>query len=299
MPRGRGGGGYARRSAAPRRTTSSTANASKRIAAASSSRGRASGTAKTVTSRQTTGLYTPGGKPVFNAAAYTQAGGRACNSQGRSIRHGVAYAAKVQQTSIQKAAKTVQKQNPRAQAFSYTLKASDGKHYAGYTAHPTQRMQQHLSGNGAVATQQMNLSRVTIHAHSSVQAAKKNETRLYYQAKEAHGIDKARGAGHTKKFSDSDGNDSGGSDSDGSDSGTSDGHDSDGNDSDSTTTDRNDSGNSDGYDSDSATERNDSGNSDGNDWDGSDSNSDVGSQLSDGSDSGNGDDATNTCGFPW
>ena len=195
MPRGRSSfGGGARRAATPRRSSTSSV---RKPAAAS----RAPPKKAPTSSRRSTGLYTAQGKPIYNAQAYTEAGGKTFNRQGRYIHHGVAYATKVQQTSIAKVAKTVTKQNPRAKAFSYTLQAADGKCYAGYTTNPARRMQQHLTGNGgAVATKQMDITRVQLRAHRSAKAAKAAETRLYFQAKEKKGIDNVRGAGHTKKF---------------------------------------------------------------------------------------------------
>ena len=179
MPGRRGGGGFfrggARRSAAPRKSVP-------------------------VSSRRTTGLYNRQGTAIRNVQAYTKAGGKTFNIQGRQIKHGVSYSNKVQQTSVRKAAASVMKKNPHAKAVSYTLHSSDGKHYAGSTANPTQRMSSHLSGQGATSTKQMNISHVELHPHRSVNAAKKNETRLYYKEKAAHGVENVRGAGHTRGF---------------------------------------------------------------------------------------------------
>ena len=195
------GAGATRRSngAASARRSSSTAFARKPVVARRRAPSKKS--PPTTSSRRSTGLFTSRGKPVYNAQAYTQAGGKTFNQQGRYIHHGVAYATKVQHASIQNTAKYAMKQNPRAKAFSYELQAADGKCYAGYTTHPTRRMQQHLTGKGgAVATKQMDITRVQLRAHRSAKAAKAAETRLYFQAKEKKGIDNVRGAGHTKKF---------------------------------------------------------------------------------------------------
>lgn len=155
-----------------------------------------------VSSRRTPGLFTRGGTQIRNVKAYTNAGGKAYNHIARQIKHPQAYASKVQDNSINAAAKRVMKQNPNAKAASYVIKDADSRRrYAGSTTNPVQRMNAHLSGRGAEATKQMNSGQVTFTAHRTPAAAKKNETKLYYQEKQKHGIDNVRGAGHTTRFS--------------------------------------------------------------------------------------------------
>jgi predicted GIY-YIG superfamily endonuclease len=166
-----------------------------------SSRKKKSQPSKSVTSRKTTGVYTKTGAPVRNIKAYKQAGGKCYNKSGKALRAPEKYSSTVQSSSMQAAAKSAQKKFPQAKAFSYTAELSNGGKYVGMTTNPLSRIKAHLEGRGSKVTQGAPPTRVTLHPHYSVKAAKAAETKKYYEQKKQLGRDRVRGAGHTKRFS--------------------------------------------------------------------------------------------------
>lgn len=210
MPPQRGGGGasYRYRGANNRRGTLAPkrSNATRQGQASSSNKATAirksntSNKAVVVSSRKSTGLYTSNGAAVRNVQAYTNAGGKTYNIAGRHIYRAQDYVNEVQKNSMVAAAKRAEKLNPRAKAYVYNIHSIENRVYVGQTTNPSQRIEAHLAGRGAMATKQMTPSHVTFHPKLSTDAAKQEESKSYFQAKERYGMDNVRGAGHTKRF---------------------------------------------------------------------------------------------------
>ena len=86
-------------------------------------------------------------------------------------------------------------------AYVYSLNLKGGAKYIGYTQNLEKRMEQHFSGNGAQWTQKHQpVSINSIQKVSSVAYAKKLETIIYHKMKNYHGVQKVRGAGHTRSY---------------------------------------------------------------------------------------------------
>mmetsp|Transcript_16803 Transcript_16803/g.31834 ORF Transcript_16803/g.31834 Transcript_16803/m.31834 type:complete len:213 (-) Transcript_16803:330-968(-) len=86
-------------------------------------------------------------------------------------------------------------------AYCYSLNLENGKKYVGYTKDIGRRLKRHFSGRGAKVTQQVKpLSVNHMQRCTSVENAKKAENIVYNIMKNYHGIDRVRGAGHTKRF---------------------------------------------------------------------------------------------------
>ena len=74
-----------------------------------------------------------------------------------------------------------------------------GSQYVGMTENIEKRMNQHFSGNGAKWTQKNKpISINHIQQCRNKDNAKKAETIVYKKMRDYHGMDKVRGAGHTK-----------------------------------------------------------------------------------------------------
>lgn len=86
-------------------------------------------------------------------------------------------------------------------AYCYSLNLENGKKYVGYTKDIGRRLKGHFSGRGAKVTRQVKpLSVNHTQRCTSVENAKKAENIVYNIMKNYHGIDRVRGAGHTKRF---------------------------------------------------------------------------------------------------
>jgi predicted GIY-YIG superfamily endonuclease len=85
--------------------------------------------------------------------------------------------------------------------YVYSLNLKDGKKYVGMTSNPEKRIGQHFLGNGAKWTQKNKPVSVNhIQKCKSLSNAKKAETIVYKKMRDYHGINKVRGAGHTKSY---------------------------------------------------------------------------------------------------
>ena len=83
----------------------------------------------------------------------------------------------------------------------YSLNLKNGKKYVGMTSNPEKRIGQHFLGNGAKWTQKnKHVSVNHIQKCKSLSNAKKAETIVYKKMRDYHGINKVRGAGHTKIY---------------------------------------------------------------------------------------------------
>jgi predicted GIY-YIG superfamily endonuclease len=83
-------------------------------------------------------------------------------------------------------------------AYVYTLNLEKGRKYVGMTSNINRRLDQHFNGDGAKWTQKyLPVSVNSIQKVSSVDYAKKLETKIYHNMKDYHGTEKVRGAGHT------------------------------------------------------------------------------------------------------
>jgi predicted GIY-YIG superfamily endonuclease len=86
-------------------------------------------------------------------------------------------------------------------AYVYTLNLEKGRKYVGMTSNINRRLDQHFNGDGAKWTQKYApVSVNSIQKVSSVDYAKKLETKIYYNMKDYHGIEKVRGSGHTSSI---------------------------------------------------------------------------------------------------
>ena len=85
--------------------------------------------------------------------------------------------------------------------YVYSLNLKNGKKYVGITSNPEKRIGQHFLGKGAKWTQKNKPVSVNhIQKCKSYSNAKKAETIVYTKMRDYHGIDKVRGAGHTKSY---------------------------------------------------------------------------------------------------
>ena len=163
--------------------------------------GHSKPTTTTVSSKRSTGCYTKSGSVVRNPRAYNDSSPKSTTytRSGNMIHNPAKYTAAVQNKSITNAARAAVKRNPSAKAFTYTASLPGQKKYIGMTTNPLKRISDHSKGTGAKCIKE-NLTAVTITPHSSVAAAKKKETKTYFDQKKKMGIEKVRGAGHTKQF---------------------------------------------------------------------------------------------------
>ena len=85
--------------------------------------------------------------------------------------------------------------------YVYSLNLKNGKKYVGMTSNPEKRIRQHFLGNGAKWTKKNKPVSVNhIQKCKSLSNAKKAETIVYKKMRNYHGINKVRGAGHTKSY---------------------------------------------------------------------------------------------------
>jgi len=85
--------------------------------------------------------------------------------------------------------------------YVYSLNLKNGKKYVGLTQNPEKRIGQHFLGTGAKWTQKNKpLSLNHIQKCKNLSNAKKAETIVYKKMRDYHGIEKVRGAGHTKSY---------------------------------------------------------------------------------------------------
>lgn len=85
--------------------------------------------------------------------------------------------------------------------YVYSLNLEGGKKYVGLTKDPERRFSEHFSGRGAKFTQKHKPISVNhIQTCKSMQAAKRAEKKVYENMRDYHGMDKVRGAGHTKSY---------------------------------------------------------------------------------------------------
>jgi predicted GIY-YIG superfamily endonuclease len=206
----KGGYGYTPRSSGSRggRSTSapkkkSYVSRAKRSSSSTPRRKRGNGarSGKTVSSSSSTGCYTTTGRRIHNPGAYAATGAPVKNKHGKRVNAPVRYARKVQHNSMLAAARAAKKANPKAKAFTYVASLDGGKRYVGYSTNPEKRIGQHISERGAKVTKELKPRAVTITPHQSAAAAKKAETKTYYQQKKKLGGDRVRGAGNTSRFS--------------------------------------------------------------------------------------------------
>lgn len=154
----------------------------------------------TVQSRVTSGLFTASGTPVHDVTAYTNTGAPVFNAYGKRIASPEKYESVVRLNSMATAAEVAAKKHKDAKAFTYELHMQGGKKYVGYTVDPERRLVEHLVGVGASATELETVQQIKIRPHKSVHKAKRAETDTYYALKDQYGVDRVRGAGHTRKF---------------------------------------------------------------------------------------------------
>jgi putative endonuclease len=83
--------------------------------------------------------------------------------------------------------------------YTYILGLTKGFVYVGMSSDPVKRIFQHFNGNGAKWTQKHQpLQILSFEKHKTYEKARQRETEKYYEMKKLFGIDKVRGAGHTK-----------------------------------------------------------------------------------------------------
>jgi len=84
-------------------------------------------------------------------------------------------------------------------SYVYSLNLKGGKKYVGKTNNIGRRLGQHFSGKGAKWTQKNKPMSVNhVQNCKSGASASKAETIVYKKMRDYHGMDKVRGAGHTK-----------------------------------------------------------------------------------------------------
>ena len=83
----------------------------------------------------------------------------------------------------------------------YSLNLEGGRKYVGMTTDVERRLSEHFSGRGSVATRQFAPVSVNhVQTCRSEHTAKRAEKIVYEKMRDYHGMDKVRGAGHTKRF---------------------------------------------------------------------------------------------------
>ena len=157
---------------------------------------------KSVYSNRSSGCVTKNGKTIYNPKAYAATGAPLYSSRtGKKIKNVKRYLSAVYKNSIDRAARSAIKRNPKAKAYSYVLTLKTGKKYVGYTTNPTKRLNAHCSNKGAQVTRELKPVSVKITPHGSIKAAKIAETNTYYFQKSIFGYNNVRGAGNTSRFS--------------------------------------------------------------------------------------------------
>ena len=135
----------------------------------------------------------PKGRAATGAPVYAYCGTRVTKPRSDSQ--------KVLEKKAIAAATAARKANPSASAFTYVARLQDGKRYVGYSRNPEQRLRQHIAGTGAQVTREHKLRSVSITPYKSVAAAKRAETKQYFEQKKKFGGANVRGAGNTVRFS--------------------------------------------------------------------------------------------------
>ena len=93
------------------------------------------------------------------------------------------------------------KNNSEKSTYVYSLNLKNGKKYVGMTQNLDKRIGQHFLGKGAKWTQKNKPVSINhIQKCKSYSNAKKAETIVYKKMRDYHGINKVRGAGHTKSY---------------------------------------------------------------------------------------------------
>lgn len=104
-------------------------------------------------------------------------------------------------TGYKSKSSTGYKSKSSKQTYVYSLNLKNGKKYVGMTQNLEKRMGQHFLGKGAKWTQKNKPVSINhIQKCKSYENAKKAETIVYKKMKDYHGINKVRGAGHTKSY---------------------------------------------------------------------------------------------------
>ena len=83
--------------------------------------------------------------------------------------------------------------------YVYSLNQQEGKKYVGLTQNLSNRLNDHFNGKGAKWTQKHKPTSINhIQRCRNLKNAKKAETIVYKNMRDYHGMNKVRGAGHTR-----------------------------------------------------------------------------------------------------
>lgn len=151
---------------------------------------------KTIASNRFGGCFDKDEEVVWNPDSYR---GRVFSRSGERIYDPVGYASKIWSRHIRAAAAEAERKHESG-AFAYVLSLLDKKVYVGMTEDPVQRMEDHLTGNGAKCLEDIVVRSVIFYPFDSVEEAKAAETALYNEIRDERGVDFVRGAGNTKAF---------------------------------------------------------------------------------------------------
>jgi predicted GIY-YIG superfamily endonuclease len=85
--------------------------------------------------------------------------------------------------------------------YCYSLNLEGGRKYVGMTNDIDRRLEEHFTGSGSEVTKACPPISVNhIQQCRSSKSARKAETIVYENMRDYHGLDKVRGAGHTRRF---------------------------------------------------------------------------------------------------
>ena len=153
---------------------------------------------KAIASNRFGGCFAKDGQEVvWNPDSYK---GVVVNRQGARIYDPVGYASKLWARSIR--ATALKAQEEQSPAFMYVLSLVDRKVYVGMTEDPVQRMEDHLTNQGAKCLENVVIRSVRFYPCASVEDAKAAEKEMYQEIKKEKGTDLVRGAGNTRPFPD-------------------------------------------------------------------------------------------------